>query len=64
MSKLCSYSVGLEAEHAMRYTNSPHREIQVEVKVTLRLTSNQLVYLDVEPTLKLVTRNYFLSKGC
>jgi hypothetical protein len=33
-------------------------------KVTLRVTVNQSVCLDVELTLRLVTRYYFLPEGC
>jgi hypothetical protein len=35
----------------------------VQVKVTLRLTVSRSVCLDVEPTLGLLTRCYFLSEG-
>jgi hypothetical protein len=37
---------------------------EIEVEVTLQLTVSQSVCEGIEPTLWLVTRYYFLSKGC
>jgi hypothetical protein len=37
---------------------------QVKVKVTLQLTVSQSLCQGIEPTLRLVTRYYFLSEGC
>jgi hypothetical protein len=37
---------------------------EAEVEVTLWLKVSQSVYLGVEPTLRLVTRYYFLSESC
>jgi hypothetical protein len=38
--------------------------VVVEVEVTLQLTVSQSVRQGIEPTLGLVTRYYFPSKGC
>jgi hypothetical protein len=38
--------------------------ISIIVKVTLQLTVSQSVCQGIEPTLRLVTRYYFLSEGC
>jgi hypothetical protein len=38
--------------------------VEVEVEVTLQLTVSQSVCQGIEPILGLVTRYYFLSKGC
>jgi hypothetical protein len=42
----------------------PRIYIPQEVEVTLQLTVSQSVCQDIEPTLRLVTRYYFLSEGC
>jgi hypothetical protein len=47
----------------LQLRGNPHSCL-VEVEFTLRLTVSQPVYHDVEPTLGLVTKYYFLSKCC
>jgi hypothetical protein len=45
-----------------RVPYAPSRDTEVEV--TLQMTASQSVCKGVEPTLGLVTRYYFLTKGC
>jgi hypothetical protein len=55
----------MEEPQAMKSANV-HTQFHwiVEVKVTLQLTVSQSICQDIEPTLGLVTRYYFLSEGC
>jgi hypothetical protein len=38
--------------------------VEIEVEITLQLTASQSVCQGIEPTLRLVTRYYFLSEDC
>jgi hypothetical protein len=51
--------------YVFNYTIILHRNMpSFEVEVTLQLTVCQSVCQGIEPTLRLLTRDYFLSEGC